>query len=56
MELLLDPKETAMDDLAAYASEYEAWLDELEAIVKEQGNPHEWIDKTLPWQDNKNTF
>ena len=48
MELLLDPKETAMDDLSAYASEYEAWLDELEAIVKEHGNPHEWIDKTLP--------
>lgn len=48
MELLIDPKETAMDDLSAYASEYEAWLDELEAIVKEHGNPHEWIDKTLP--------
>jgi hypothetical protein len=42
MELLLDPKETAMDDLAAYAAEYERWLDELEAIVKEHGNPNPW--------------
>ena len=43
MELLLDPKEMAADDLAAYASEYEAWLDELEAIVKEHGNPNLWL-------------
>ena len=42
MELLLDPKETAMDDLAAYAADYERWLDELEAIVKEHGNPNPW--------------
>jgi len=44
MELLLNPKETAVDDLAAYAAEYEAWLDELEAIVMEYGNPKIWID------------
>jgi len=42
MELLLDPKETAMDDLAAYAADYERWLDELETIVKEHGNPNIW--------------
>jgi len=42
MELLQDHKEIAVDDLAAYASEYEAWLDELEAIVKEHGNPNVW--------------
>jgi hypothetical protein len=44
MEMTIDPKEFAAEDLAAYAAEYEAWLDELEAIVKEHGNPNIWID------------
>jgi hypothetical protein len=44
MEMTIDPKEFAAEDLAAYAAEYEAWLDELEAIVMEYGNPNIWID------------
>lgn len=44
METIIDPKEFAAEDLAAYASEYEAWLDELEAIVAEHGNPNIWVD------------
>lgn len=44
METITDPKEFAADDLAAYAAEYEAWLDELEAIVAEHGNPNTWVD------------
>lgn len=47
MNTLSHPKEIAADDLAAYASEYEAWIDEIEALVAEHGNPHEWTDKTL---------
>lgn len=42
MEINIDPKEFAAEDLAAYAAEYEAWLDELEAIVREHGNPNVW--------------
>ena len=45
MELLLDPKEIAIDDLAALAAENEKWekdMAELEAIVKEHGNPNTW--------------
>jgi hypothetical protein len=44
MENEMNPKELAMDDLAAYAAEYEQWLDELEAVVKEHGNPNIWVD------------
>ena len=32
---LTNPKEMAADDLAAYAADYERWLDELEAVMKE---------------------
>jgi len=41
---LTNPKEMAADDLAAYASEYEAWMDEIETLVKEHGNPNIWVD------------
>ena len=44
MEINIDPKEFAAEDLAAYAAEYEAWLDELEAIVREHGNPNISVD------------
>jgi hypothetical protein len=44
MEMTIDPKEFAAEDLAAYAAEYEAWLDELEAIVREHGNPNISVD------------
>ena len=46
MELLLDPKEIAAEDLAALAAENEKWekdMAELEAIVREHGNPNEWL-------------
>jgi hypothetical protein len=41
---LTNPKEMAADDMAAYAAEYEQWLDEMEAIVAEYGNPNIWVD------------
>ena len=44
MQIVTDPKEFAAEDLAAYAAEYEAWIDELEAIVMEYGNPNIWVD------------
>ena len=42
MMTLTNPKEMAADDLAAYAAEYEAWMDEIEALVAEHGNPNVW--------------
>lgn len=43
MENEMNPKELAMDDLAAYAAEYEAWIDEVEKLVEQHGNPNAWF-------------
>lgn len=43
MENEMNPKELAMDDLAAYAAEYEALIDEVEKLVEQHGNPNAWF-------------